>query len=161
MIIKQLLDEDFVNYKEPSMFIGMKSCDFKCCKDGGFPISTCQNCELMKAPDIDVLPSKIVKRYIKNPITKAIVFGGMEPMLQAQDLYSFMRLFRKYSDDPIIVYTGYNRDEIEYAISCFEAIAEKNVIVKFGRYVPGQKPHYDPVLGVNLASDNQYGEVIC
>ena len=35
-----------------------------------------------------------------------------------------------------------------------------NIIIKFGRYIPGQKPHYDEILGVNLASDNQYAEVI-
>ena len=27
-----------------------------------------------------------------------------------------------------------------------------NVIIKWGRYIPGQKPHYDDVLGVYLAS---------
>ena len=36
-----------------------------------------------------------------------------------------------------------------------------NIIIKFGRYIPNQKPHYDEVLGVNLASDNQYAERIC
>ena len=35
-----------------------------------------------------------------------------------------------------------------------------NIIIKFGRFIPNQKPHYDPVLGVELASDNQYGEKI-
>ena len=33
-----------------------------------------------------------------------------------------------------------------------------NVIVKFGRYVPNQKHIFDEVLGVELASDNQYAE---
>ena len=36
----------------------------------------------------------------------------------------------------------------------------KNIIVKFGRYIPGQQTHKDEVLGVNLASDNQYTEKI-
>ena len=35
-----------------------------------------------------------------------------------------------------------------------------NIIIKFGRYIPNQQPHYDEVLGVNLASDNQYAERI-
>ena len=34
----------------------------------------------------------------------------------------------------------------------------KNIIIKYGRYIPDQEPHYDEVLGVNLASDNQYAE---
>ena len=32
----------------------------------------------------------------------------------------------------------------------------ENIVCKFGRYRPGQKSHYDPILGVNLISDNQY-----
>ena len=34
----------------------------------------------------------------------------------------------------------------------------KNIIIKYGRYRPNQKPHYDEVLGVNLISDNQYAK---
>ena len=33
MIIKQLIDEDFVNYKVPSMFIAFPRCTFKCEKE--------------------------------------------------------------------------------------------------------------------------------
>jgi hypothetical protein len=36
----------------------------------------------------------------------------------------------------------------------------KNIYVKFGRYLVGQEPHYDEVLGVTLASDNQYGKKV-
>ena len=32
----------------------------------------------------------------------------------------------------------------------------KNIIIKFGRYIPNQQAHYDDILGVNLASNNQY-----
>ena len=35
-----------------------------------------------------------------------------------------------------------------------------NIVVKFGRFLPGHKKHYDEVLGVELASPNQYAEVI-
>ena len=31
-----------------------------------------------------------------------------------------------------------------------------NIIIKFGRYIPNKQSHYDNILGVNLASDNQY-----
>jgi hypothetical protein len=37
----------------------------------------------------------------------------------------------------------------------------KNIIIKYGRYIPNQTPHYDEVLGVYLASDNQYAVRIC
>ena len=34
MRIKGLTDEDFVNYKYPSMFIAVGNCDWKCCAKG-------------------------------------------------------------------------------------------------------------------------------
>ena len=34
----------------------------------------------------------------------------------------------------------------------------QNIIVKFGRYIPDTDQRYDEVLGVILASDNQYAE---
>ena len=34
----------------------------------------------------------------------------------------------------------------------------RNIIVKFGRFIPDQESHYDEVLGVNLASNNQYAK---
>lgn len=37
----------------------------------------------------------------------------------------------------------------------------KNIIIKFGRYIPNQTSHHDDVLGVTLASPNQKGELIC
>jgi hypothetical protein len=33
-----------------------------------------------------------------------------------------------------------------------------NIIIKYGRYIPGQEKHFDETLGVYLASDNQYAE---
>jgi hypothetical protein len=36
-----------------------------------------------------------------------------------------------------------------------------NIVIKFGRYRPGQQKHFDEVLGVELASDNQYAKRIC
>lgn len=36
-----------------------------------------------------------------------------------------------------------------------------NVIVKFGRYRPNEKPHHDDVLGVDLANDEQHAVKIC
>jgi hypothetical protein len=38
MVIKGIVDEDFVNYKKPSMFIIMPYCDFKCDKEAGCSI---------------------------------------------------------------------------------------------------------------------------
>ena len=35
MKIKNIIEEDFVNYKVPSMFIATSRCDFKCDKECG------------------------------------------------------------------------------------------------------------------------------
>ena len=36
----------------------------------------------------------------------------------------------------------------------------KNVIIKFGRYIPGQEKVFDEILGIYLASSNQYAKHI-
>ena len=35
-----------------------------------------------------------------------------------------------------------------------------NIIIKYGRFIPHQEKHFDEILGVYLASDNQYGKRI-
>ena len=54
--------------------------------------------------------------------------------------------------------SGYDKEEIENEL--LELKKFDNVVVKFGRFIPNQEPHYDAVLGVKLASDNQYAERI-
>ena len=43
MKIRNLVMEDFLNYRKPSMFIISSFCDFKCCIDQGKDFSMCQN----------------------------------------------------------------------------------------------------------------------
>lgn len=43
MRVKNIVEEDFTNYKKPSMFIGTISCGGKCCLEADIPISVCQN----------------------------------------------------------------------------------------------------------------------
>ena len=158
MLIKGITDEDFVNYKLPSMYIATATCSFKCDKEYGCPI--CQNSELVNVKPIYVADNEIIDRYVQNPITHAIVFGGLEPFDQFADLATAIAAFRIVGvDDDIVIYTGYNRDEIEDKLDDLHTLG--NIIVKFGRYIPNQQPHFDEVLGVNLASDNQYAERIC
>ncbi len=157
MKIKGLVDEDFVNYKKPSMYIAFPNCDFKCDREAG--CSICQNSSLAHEPDIDIDFIEIVSRYIKNPITKAIVFGGLEPF----DSIWILRLiteFRLYTDDEIIIYTGYTEEELQVE-GMIEALQKyKNIIIKYGRFIPNQEKHYDEVLGIELASSNQYARRI-
>lgn len=160
MRIKQLVHEDFVNYKRPSMFIGTSYCTGKCYKELGLPCTICQNEALQRIETLDISSARITSVYINNPITQAIVFGGLEPFDQFDELYSFIEELRTewQRNDDVVIYTGYYRHEIEKQIMMLASFP--NIVVKFGRYIPGQKPHFDEVLGVNLASDNQYAERI-
>ena len=156
MIIKGLIDEDFVNYKKPAMYIAFPSCTWKCEMDCGMRV--CQNSTLAQSPNIEIETSKLVDRYLSNPITKAIVCGGLEPLDTRRDLKIFVAEFRHKTDDDIVIYTGYKEDEVQNQLAYLRPY--RNIIVKFGRFIPNQEPHYDEVLGVKLASDNQYARRI-
>lgn len=159
MKIKFLLEEDFVNYKKPSMFIGFPRCNWKCEKECGKP-GICQNSPLAKSPDIEIDYKDIVKRYVDNPITKAIVMGGLEPLDTFEDVTLLIREFRKYTDDDIVIYTGYTPFESAHTME-FLKQNFNNIVVKYGRYKPDSTSIYDEVLGITLASKNQYAERIC
>lgn len=156
MLVKSIVEEDFVNYKLPSMFIAFPYCDWKCPHDGGFPESVCQNNEIAKMPNIEVSYDEICERFIENNITKAMVFSGLEVFMSYQNAYTLIETIRnKYKlDIPIVIYTGYYPDEVESQVH--ELSKFKNIIIKFGRYIPNRPSIYDEILGVTLASDNQY-----
>lgn len=156
MKIKGLIDEDFVNYKKPSMFIAFPHCSFKCEKECGE--RCCQNSALANTEIIEIPCREIADRYLSNPITSAVVCGGLEPFDDFPDLYNLVWELRRRSRDDIVIYTGYKPEEISEQITALAG--EGNIIVKFGRFIPNQEPHFDPVLGVMLASNNQYAERI-
>ena len=159
MRLRGIVFEDFINYKKPSLFLITMSCDWKCCKEAGIPISVCQNSELMKSDAKEYSDESIYKAYSTNDISQAIVIGGLEPMLQLEELINLIKTFRGNGcDDPIIIYTGFNKTEILYQVEQLKMF--KNIIIKFGRYIENSNPIYDEVLGVTLASDNQYAEKI-
>lgn len=158
MKLKGVIFEDFVNYKLPSMVLEFPKCTFKCDKECGIPV--CQNSSLVNEPDIEVDTYELVRRYVDNPITHAVIAQGLEPFDSFQDLHWFIDVLRItfHCLDPVVIYTGYNKEEIETQIS--RLIPYENIIIKYGRFIPGYAPHYDSVLGVKLASDNQYAERI-
>lgn len=158
MRIKGIVFEDFLNYKKPSMFIITCFCDWKCCHDGNFPETVCQNNKMAKNPINDINNNIIINAYLSNNISKSIVFGGLEPFKQYEELLEFIKEFREKSDDDIVIYTGYYKDEISEKIQ--ELSKYKNIIVKYGRYIPNKENKYDEILGITLASDNQYAEKI-
>ena len=156
MIIKGIIDEDLINYKKPSMVIEFPRCDFKCDRDNGKPV--CQNCALAAAADIEISISKLAYRYSINDITQAIVFQGLEPFDSWNDLIALIMEIRSTCNDDIVIYTGYNENEVKSYIDFLSKF--ENIIIKFGRYIPNQESRYDEVLGVELASPNQYAKRI-
>ena len=156
MKLKGINDYDICNYKKPAMFLIFPYCSFKCDKECGEPV--CQNSALAREPIIEIDTEEIVRRYLANPLTHAVVCGGLEPFDSGEDLNDFIELFRVFSKDPIIIYTGYNEDEIIECLNCLSTL--DNIIVKFGRFIPNSPHIFDTVLGVELASNNQYAKYI-
>ena len=172
MKIKGIIDECFNDYKKPSMYIAFPSCTFKC--DDLNQCKICQNSELVHEPDIDIEKKQIIQRYLHNPITEAIVLSGLEPFDSMLDLISFITCLRETYDcnDDIVIYTGYTEEELESGSYLGESEASTlknlysyilrypNIIIKFGRFIMNDEPHYDEVLGISLNSSNQYAKQV-
>lgn len=160
MQYKNIIFDDVVNYRETSMFIGTCFCDWKCCTEIGADICLCQNspAHCLKNKEID--NEKLVRKYLKLGTMHALVLGGFEPLWNNSwsDVLGFLRCFRSHTQDTIVIYTGYYENEVSEKIGQLKELG--NVVVKFGRYRPNQKPHHDDVLGVNLANDEQYAKRI-
>lgn len=75
-------------------------------------------------------------------------------------IFSFIKKMRvEYNcDDDIVIYTGYYKYEKLSEITRLRKF--KNIIVKYGRFIPNNTNHFDEVLGVSLASMNQFAEKI-
>lgn len=157
MILKGIIDTDTVNYKKISMVLEFPYCSFKCDKECGKQV--CQNSELASAPDIELDNEEIIRFYLENPLTEAIVMQGLEPFDSLGSLYNFIYDFREVCNDDIVIYTGYKEEEIYPYLNFFKKFG--NIYIKFGRYRYDRPSRYDEVLGVTLASTNQYCKKIC
>ena len=159
MRISNLKDEDFVNYKKPSLFIGTCFCNWKCCDEAGISREVCQNYQLHNSKQHDLTFEQIYRRYINNPLTSAIVIGGLEPILQSEEVIGLIKYFREHNcHDDFVIYTGYYEEEIQSILDILKQY--DNIIFKFGRFKPNQEKHWDEVLGVYLISDNQCGKKV-
>ena len=158
MKLKGIIDCDFTNYKEPVLTLEFPYCNFKCDKLNRCPV--CQNSGLATEPDIEISLKTIWNLYQQNPLTKGFCCQGLEPLDSVNELLNFIYFIRKTCscDDPIIIYTGYNKNEVTKFI--YQITQYPNIIIKWGRFIMNQEPHYDKILGVKLTSDNQYAEAI-
>lgn len=158
MRLKGIVFNDFINYKKSCMVLETPFCDFKCDKECGQQV--CQNSPLAKAPTIEYYDYNIIKAYDEDELSQAVVFQGLEPLDNRffQELLDFIDKFRDGRDDDIVIYTGFKEEEIGSKIDILKN--HKNIIIKFGRFIPNQEFHFDETLGVNLASPNQYARRI-
>jgi hypothetical protein len=154
--VKNIIHETFQDYKKAGMLIAMCYCDWKCLKEQNLDVSLCQNCALSKHNSFKINISDLFNQYISNPITSSIIFGGLEPMLQFNEVLSVIDYFRGHNCyDDIVIYTGYNNDELKDKILLLSNY--DNIFLKCGRFIYNDKPIYDKILGVNLSSQNQKG----
>ncbi len=154
--VKDIKPEVFQDYKKCSMFIGVSTCDFKCCREVNLPCSTCQNSGVNSQEDIIVDYENIFKMFQNSLLSEAIVIGGLEPFLQADEVVQLIHYFRDRGvKNDFVIYTGYYPEEISK--DTLETLKKlENVVIKYGRYIPDRPNRFDEVLGVTLASDNQY-----
>lgn len=156
MKLKGLIDSDIVNYKNICMTLEFPRCNFKCDRECGQQV--CQNSALATSPDVEIGIGELLVRY-GNSMAEALCCQGLEPFDSWYDLQCVVYGLRAINIlDDIVIYTGYTKCEIADKVEWLRKFP--NIIVKFGRYIPGQQPHYDEVLGIDLASDNQYAERI-
>lgn len=132
------------------MVVSFPYCTFKCGK------ANCHNYAFRNTPNIEIEELNIAYRYKFNPITKAIVFSGFEPFDSFNDMIKLIEALRRITSDPIVIFTGYDEDEVKGRLAM--VTQHKNIIVKFGRYIPNKPSRKDEILGVTLASDNQYAK---
>ncbi len=153
--VKDISDENFQDYIKPSMFIACVKCDFKCLKELNLSPDICQNMKISLMPDKKIPIPQIFKWYKSNPLTTAVVLGGLEPMLQFDEILNLICYFRsnKCSDD-FVIYTGYYPEEIKKEVQKLKKF--DNIIIKYGRFIPDSKSKFDEILGITLSSENQF-----
>lgn len=149
------ITEVFQDYRKPSLFLCVCGCDWKCCTEAGIPVTTCQNHKIQSQRPVEV-PFKDILDLFNKGFMKAIIVGGLEPFLQKDELLALIRYLRYNGvSADIVIYTGYYPEEIEEQV-LNDIISNHNIIIKYGRFKPDFDSRYDDVLGVTLASSNQY-----
>lgn len=147
--------EVFQDYKKSALLLCCISCDWKCCIEAGISNDVCQNHNIAKQGEAR-LPFDVILNRVNSSLTDAIIFGGLEPLLQTKEVCGLIEYLRECGvKKDILVYTGYYLEEIDSGV--LERLKKCHVILKCGRYIPNKPKKFDKILGITLASDNQYG----
>lgn len=143
--------ETFVDYKKTGLYVSGSRCNLKC--------KECFNENLKHSPTIKIKPIQFVEDYIiKNQVIESVIFSGLNWFDKFEDLLQLVNCIRVKTDIDIVIYTGYKESEVLSEIDMLKE--NKNIIVKFGEYIPNDMEVYDEVLGITLASSNQYAKKI-
>lgn len=157
MRVRGRITEDFTNYKRPGLYVPCCYCDFKCCHDCAADKSMCQNSMAAEVPITEIDDNDIMQAYSNSLIAKAVIFGGFEPFWQIDEIEQLLKKFRAEGiHAPFVIYTGYTECEVMHLAA--RLFPYGDIIIKYGRYRPNEKEHMDDVLGVRLASNNQYAK---
>lgn len=80
MLVKNIVQTDFINYKKPSMYIAFPFCTFKCEVECGIS-GICQNSPLAKQKNLDISIPRLLELYsdAKYGGTDALLCCGLEP----------------------------------------------------------------------------------
>lgn len=161
MRVKTIVDEDFTNYKKPAMFIGTISCGGKCCIEAGIPLSVCQNDGWRASAPISIDDEQLCLRYLNNPLTESIVFGGLEPLEQFDELRSFLEVLRGQFQckDDVVIYTGYYFEEVPEWI---QQLATYGNVCEVRTILPNQSTYLMKCLASNslLIINTQSGSTV-
>lgn len=142
--------ETFIDYKKTSMYIAFPVCSLNC--------KNCHNKELRNKNTVELDYKTIVDYILNNPIIESVVLSGMNPMDSFDDVVGLIKELRKKSNMDVVIYSGKLKYELKKEISVLKSFS--NIIVKFGEYKENDIPIYSEVLGINLASSNQYARRI-
>lgn len=158
--------ETLGDYKKHSLLISVGTCSGKCWKELGLDESICHN-NILKESVKDMSNDrivKIIKGYIEDGMISSVIFGGLEPIEQIEDIKYIINEVEEISKKyvikiDIVIYTGFYREEIEECVESLTKDRYNKLIIKYGRFIPNSKSRYDKVLGITLSSDNQYALV--
>lgn len=144
------IKETFNDYKKIGMYIAFPICSLKC--------KNCQNENLKKESPIEVNLEGLVSKLLENSIIDSLILSGLNPFDSFSDMIKLIEHYREYSNKDIVIYTGYKEQYLKKEIEILKKY--ENIIVKFGEYIPNSKEVFDKVLGITLASENQYAKKI-
>lgn len=149
----KLLDvrETITDYRKSTLYL----CGYICtlgCKD-------CFHNELKKNHPTTLSIEKLFTDYISTTSCDAILFSGLNWLEQIEELFVLIHYIRSnHINKDIVIYTGYDKHEISDKIAMLSKF--DNIIIKYGRFDATLPPRYDDVLGITLASSNQWAELL-